>query len=185
MIFMLKKGCFDLRKGLLVNLGFLPLTWWSLFGDPPLGLGSEDFRDFFMGWGGGKGGAVNPAINPGFLIIEAWRLSGVRSNIPIGTLVGSWFILAKWAAKMPPLPPPRFAWAEPDKPEGKWCYERRYVFSHFLLKQEMSILGLEIKDILTLMCVWMLWFLIDWGRMLNRWSIQNAFRFNHLIGTFC
>ena len=137
MIFMHKKGCFDLRKGLLVNLGFLPLTWWSLFGDPPLGLGSEDFRDFFMGWGGGKGGAVNPAINPGFLIIEAWRLSGVRSNIPIGTLVGSWFILAKWAAKMPPLPPPRFAWAEPDKPEGKWCYERRYVFFHFLLKQEM------------------------------------------------
>ena len=88
-----------------------------MFGDPPLGLGSEDFRDFFMGWGGGKGGAVNPAINPGFLIIEAWRLSGVRSNIPIGTLVGSWFILAKWAAKMPPLPPPRFAWAEPDKPK--------------------------------------------------------------------
>ena len=26
MIFMHKKGCFDLRKGLLVNLGFLPLT---------------------------------------------------------------------------------------------------------------------------------------------------------------
>ena len=110
-------GCHNLRKGLLVNLGFLPLGWWSLFGDPPLGLGSEDFRDFFMGWGGGKGGAVSPAINPGFLIIEAWRLSGVRSNIPIGTLLGSWFILAKWAAKMPPLPPPRFAWAEPTM---KW-----------------------------------------------------------------
>ena len=98
------------------RLGDLSLSFLlgSLVGEPPRGLGSADFLDFFVT--GGKGGSDMPAIpancaNCGFLATIPWKVSGLKfKESKSGPRGGppAWIESLRRAAKMPPGPRAEF-----------------------------------------------------------------------------